>query len=184
MNENKTKDQNRIHLSLAYKKQWIRTIEITPFVLSDHHEWKLDVNNRSNRELERWITPYWKKNGQQRKTSKNFRIQWNWIHNIPEFMGHDESGTKEEVHSTRCLHENICEISYQQLNRTPGSSRTKKVSNPRRSRMGRINIVKVSSYQNNVEIQLQSRSKSQLNSLYTFKDNYQLHMEKWKKKPG
>ena len=45
--------------------------------------------------------------GQGRNKRRNYRlpkIQWEWTHNIPKFMGHIESSAKRKVHSTKCLH--------------------------------------------------------------------------------
>ena len=43
------------------------------------------------------------------------------------------------THSTKCLHKEIGEMQYQQLNRTPGSSRTKeKQIHPRRAEAQKI----------------------------------------------
>ena len=46
-------------------------------------------------------------------------------------MGHNESGAKRKVHTTKCLHKEIRDISYKQLNSTPESSRTKRSKHPR-----------------------------------------------------
>ena len=41
-------------------------------------------------------------------------------------MGHNESSAKRKVHSTKCLHKEISEISYWKLSNTPKNSRAKR----------------------------------------------------------
>ena len=44
--------------------------------------------------------------GQGRNQGRNLRlpkIQWKWPHNIPKFMGHNESSVKRQVHNTKYL---------------------------------------------------------------------------------
>lgn len=48
------------------------------------------------------------------------------MYNIPKLMGHNESRAKRKVHSTKCLTEEIGEISCYQLNSPPESFRTKR----------------------------------------------------------
>lgn len=48
------------------------------------------------------------------------------MHNVLKPVGHNESGDKRKVHSTKCLHKEFGEISYQQGNNIPESSRTKR----------------------------------------------------------
>ena len=45
--------------------------------------------------------------------------------NIPKLMGHNESISKRETHSSECLQKETRESTHQQLDNTPKSSRTK-----------------------------------------------------------
>ena len=52
------------------------------------------------------------------------------MHNTHKLMGHNESGTKG-FHSITCLHKEVSEISYYQLNCTTEISKTEKANTPK-----------------------------------------------------
>jgi hypothetical protein len=51
------------------------------------------------------------------------------MHNISKLLGHNESGAKRKVNSTMCFQKEVLEISHNQVNSTPESSRTKRNQN-------------------------------------------------------
>jgi hypothetical protein len=57
-------------------------------------------------------------------------------------MGHIERRVKKKIHCTKCLHKEIREIQYKQLNSTPESSRTER-SKHIHKRIRRQEIVKL-----------------------------------------
>ena len=58
---------------------------------------------------------------------------------MPKLMGHIESSAKRKVHGTKCLHKEITDTSYQQLNNTPENSTTKSSKHTQEEQMAENN---------------------------------------------
>jgi hypothetical protein len=57
---------------------------------------------------------------------------------MPKLIGYNESSAKRKVHSSKCLHKEIGEVSYQQLDNIPEYSRTKESKMSKTSRWQKI----------------------------------------------
>lgn len=58
-----------------------------------------------------------------KKKLKTPRIEWKWIHSIPKFLEHNESGSSRKDHSTKYFHNEIGKILNYQFRSTHQTSR-------------------------------------------------------------
>ena len=88
--------------------------EITLCIFSDHNRLKLYINQQQEQQKAHklmeteWLSAKWKKKKRiKSEIKKNFYTFYNWMKmNIQhtQFMRHNESGSKRQIHSTEWLH--------------------------------------------------------------------------------
>jgi hypothetical protein len=86
-----------------------KKIEITPCIISNHNEIKLDTHNKRNH---RKYSNTWRLNNTllkdqrvtKEKKGRNHKNPESNEHNLPELVGHRKSHAMGKVHSCKCLH--------------------------------------------------------------------------------
>lgn len=85
-------------------------IEITSWILSDHHGLKMDINKTETIQSLKihisWTTHYWIKTRSRQKSRRNLKTffkknEWKWKHNISKSTEQNEGSCKKHVYSTK-----------------------------------------------------------------------------------
>ena len=79
--------------------------------------------------------------GQGRNREINQRLlrtEWEWIHNIPRLIGHNENGARRKVHSTKCYTKKLESSHISNLAAHLKALEQKEASSPKRSRWQEI----------------------------------------------